>query len=93
MTTTPAPPRTRPDELRRNLAWLAAHPDLAAYAYSTTTTTHDVTLQCEADQGFRILAGLPLGAQLVERSAHKGFAVRIYRLDGVLVRIVVEADQ
>ena len=55
MTTTTTPPRTRPDDMRRNLAWLAAHPDLAAYAYSTTTTTH--------------------------------------RLDGVLVRIVVEADQ
>ena len=93
MTTTTAPPRTRPDEMRRNLAWLAAHSELAAYTYMARATPHDVTLQCEADQGFRILDALPIGAQLVERSAHKGFAVRTYRLDGVLVRIVVEADQ
>lgn len=92
MTTTTAPPRTRPDEMRRNLAWLAAHSELAAYTYMAGVTAHEVTLQAETDQGFRILAALPQGAELVERSAHKGFAVRTYRLDGVLV-CIVEADQ
>lgn len=93
MTTTTTPTKTRRGEMRRNLAWLAAHPDLAAYAYCASVTADEVNLQAVADRGFRILDALPIGAQLVDRTLD-GFVARVYRLDdGVLVRIVVEADQ
>jgi len=97
MTTTDTLTLSRAVAMLANLAWIAAHPDLAAEAYSVRVTPWDITVQAEAGPGAAILAlaaaaDLPIPGHESSTPGHP-YERYTFEVDGIELRVVIEAGR